>query len=57
MMRNPKSPYVQGESLFLHRDEGCCIYSAFLQQIPEDKTVLCMRTFISNVLLHFFFCF
>lgn len=56
-MRNPKSSYLRGESLFLHRDEGCCIYSVFLQQIPEDETILCMKTSISNVLLHFFFCF
>ncbi|NXW91284.1 NB5R4 reductase, partial [Alopecoenas beccarii] len=26
----------------------------FLQQIPEDETILCMKTFISNILLHFF---
>lgn len=56
-MRNPKSSYLQGESLFLHIDEGCCIYSVLLQQIPEDETILCMETFISNVLLHCFICF
>ncbi|NWT41790.1 NB5R4 reductase, partial [Chroicocephalus maculipennis] len=35
----------KGESLFLHKGEGCCIYSVFLQQIPEDETILYMKTF------------
>lgn len=30
-------------------------YIVFLQQIPEDETILCMKTFISNVLLHISF--
>ncbi|NXY20003.1 NB5R4 reductase, partial [Atrichornis clamosus] len=33
------------------------IYEESLYSIPEDETVLCMKTFLSNVLLHFFFCF
>jgi len=28
-LRHPKSLYLQGESLFLHRDEGCCIFQSF----------------------------
>ncbi|NXG54427.1 NB5R4 reductase, partial [Hemiprocne comata] len=38
------------------KDEGCCIYLVFLQQITEDETILCIKTFRNNVLLHFF-CF
>ncbi|KAF1512226.1 Cytochrome b5 reductase 4, partial [Eudyptula minor] len=39
------------------KGEGCCIYSAFLQQIPEDKTVLCMRTFIKSIYFFSSLCF
>ncbi|NXO51433.1 NB5R4 reductase, partial [Aramus guarauna] len=37
--------------------KGSCIYSVFLQQIPEVETILCMKTFRRNVLLHFFFLY
>ncbi|NXV32930.1 NB5R4 reductase, partial [Rissa tridactyla] len=41
----------KGESLFLHKGEGCCIYSVFLQQIPEDETILYMKTFTIKYIL------
>ncbi|NXL27199.1 NB5R4 reductase, partial [Glaucidium brasilianum] len=43
------------------KDEGCCIYSVFLQQVPEDETILCMKAFKKNTyffsLLYFFILF
>lgn len=40
VVKNPELSYLQGESLFWHRDKGCCMYSVFWWYVPEDETFI-----------------